>query len=91
MILILRDGNRTILPASIGSIQHQPGCLIYFQRIAAGRLQPIQNARSQRFPGKPGAVHRIRIELTHLRAAALFFAPATDNAVWSRIDRVSAA
>jgi len=83
---MLRDGHRTAPRAGIGLTRHQLGFLPCFQRIALDCLQAIQRLRLRAISGNPEAVHRIRVELTRLRAAALFFAPAMDPAGWSHID-----
>lgn len=64
-----------------------PSCLPCFQRIASSCLQAIQSNRELAIAADPDAVHKMRIELTRLRAAALFFASAIDDAAWPGIDR----
>jgi CHAD domain-containing protein len=85
---VLRDRDHTVSPAiPTGSAQRAPGCLTCFQRIASSCLQEVESNCELAIAGDSEAVHRMRIELTRLRAAALFFAPVTDDTAWPGIDR----
>jgi CHAD domain-containing protein len=85
---VLRDRDHTApRAASAGPIQRSTSCVACFQRIASHCLQAIESNRKLAVAGDPEAVHRMRIELTRLRAAALFFVPVTEDAAWPGIDR----
>jgi CHAD domain-containing protein len=60
-------------------------CQTVFQRIAKDCVRLIQNSRKLAAAAAPDAIHSMRIELTRLRAAILFFSPMTDDAVWPEI------
>jgi CHAD domain-containing protein len=57
-----------------------------FQHLAAGCSRGMKSSRDSALAGDPKAIHRMRIELTKLRAAVLFFSPMVDDAEWSRIN-----
>jgi CHAD domain-containing protein len=54
---------------------------------AQGCVHLIQNNRKAAAATDPEPIHIMRIELTRLRAAVLFFSPMTDDDDWSRIDK----
>jgi CHAD domain-containing protein len=54
-------------------------CQTAFQRIAKSCVQLIQRSRKPAIAADPEAIHTMRIELTCLRAAVLFFSPMTDD------------
>ena len=86
--VVLRDCDHIVSPVTLaGSMQRAPSYLTCFQRIALSCLQAIESNHRSAVAGDPEAVHRMRIELTRLRAAALFFEPATDDAAWPDIVR----
>ena len=88
MTALLRDRNRAVPPAtSVGSTQRSQSCLACFEGIASSCLQALGSNRESAIAAEPEAVHSMRIELTRLRAAALFFAPAIDDTMWPGIDR----
>jgi CHAD domain-containing protein len=68
-------------------MQHSPRGLTCFRRITLRCFQVIESNREPAVAADPEAVHRMRIELTRLRAAALFFASEIDDTAWSDIDR----
>lgn len=83
-----RDCDHTVSPITLaGSTRRAPSYLTCFQRTASSCLQAIESNHRSAVAGDPDAVHRMRIELARLRAAALFFEPATDDAAWPDIDR----
>jgi CHAD domain-containing protein len=47
----------------------------------------VQNNRKAAIAADPEAVHIMRIELTRLRAAVLFFSPMTDDDAWPGINK----
>ncbi len=60
-------------------------CQIAFQRIAKQCVHLIQNSRKSAVAADPDAIHAMRIELTRLRAAVLFFSPMVKDAAWPPI------
>jgi CHAD domain-containing protein len=62
-------------------------CQAAFQRIAKSCVKLMQHHRNAAIAGDPDAIHRMRIALTQLRAAVLFFSPMTDDGVWTEIDK----
>jgi CHAD domain-containing protein len=62
-------------------------CQTAFQAIAKSCVNLIQNNRKAAIATDPEAIHIIRIELTRLRAAVLFFSPMTDDDTWPEIDK----
>src|SRR5581483_10776428 len=84
---VLRDrDSATQSMATTSSIEDSHRCLTCFQRIASTCLQMIESDRELAIAADPKAVHRMRIALTRLRAAALFFAPVSVDATWPGID-----
>ncbi|HVX76921.1 MAG TPA: CHAD domain-containing protein [Bradyrhizobium sp.] len=57
-------------------------CRATFQHIAIGCTRLIECSRAAAIAGDPRAIHTMRIELTRLRAAALFFSPMIRDAAW---------
>jgi CHAD domain-containing protein len=74
-------------PAALHSTLSLPDCEAAFQRIAKRCVKLIQDQRKAAIAADPEAIHTMRIELTRLRAAVLFFSPATDDDAWPKIDR----
>jgi CHAD domain-containing protein len=60
-------------------------CQTVFQRISKDCVRLIQNSRKLAAAADPDAIHSMRIELTRLRAAILFFSPMTHDAAWPEI------
>ncbi|MFL6825069.1 MAG: CHAD domain-containing protein, partial [Bradyrhizobium sp.] len=50
-------------------------CDTAFRVIARRYLEDLTNNHTATCKGDPGALHRMRIALTHLRTAILFFSP----------------
>jgi CHAD domain-containing protein len=86
----LRDGDRTappvVLDGAVRPSQLASECLSCFRRIASSCLQAIESNHRLVIAGNSEAIHRMRIELTRLRAAVLFFAPVIDDAAWPGIN-----
>src|SRR6516165_8031676 len=61
-------------------------CRSVFQTIAQTCVRLVQDSRKAAIAADPEAVHIMRIELTRLRAAALFFSPMTDDDAWPGIN-----
>jgi CHAD domain-containing protein len=62
-------------------------CQAAFQRSAKNWLKLIKDHRKAAIATDPEAVHMMRIELTRLRAAVLFFSPMTDDDAWPAINK----
>jgi len=62
-------------------------CQTAFQRIAESCARLIQRSRKSAIAADPEAIHTMRIELTRLRAAVLFFAPMTNDIGGSPISK----
>jgi len=60
-------------------------CQIAFERIARKCVYLIQSNRKLAIAGDPRAIHKMRMELTRLRAIVLFFYPMTKDIAWPRI------
>jgi CHAD domain-containing protein len=73
--------------ASPGSIPSAPDCQTAFQSIATSCVNLIQHHRKAAIAADPEALHSVRIELTRLRAAVLFFSPMTDDDAWPEIKK----
>jgi inorganic triphosphatase YgiF len=85
---ILRDRDSSAQDATLaGPTQRMPTCRACFQRIASRCLQMIESHHNLSIVAEPDAVHGMRMEITRLRAAALFFVPTTDDAAWPDLDR----
>jgi CHAD domain-containing protein len=69
-----------------GSMPSAPDCESAFQAIARSCLHLIQSNRKAAIAADPEAIHIMRIELTRLRAAMLFFSPMTGDDTWPGID-----
>jgi CHAD domain-containing protein len=64
-----------------------PDCQAAFQRIAKRCAKLIRDQRKAVIAADPDAIHTMRIELTRLRAAVLFFSPMTDDDAWPGINK----
>ena len=62
-------------------------CQTAFQKIARNCVHLIQEQRETAIEADSDAVHTMRIELTRLRAAVLFFSPMTDDDAWPEIEK----
>jgi CHAD domain-containing protein len=62
-------------------------CQAAFQSIAKSCINLIQDHRQAAIAADPEAIHIMRMELTRLRAAVLFFSPMTDNDAWPGINK----
>ena len=60
-------------------------CQIAFERIAKKCVYLIQSNRKLAVAGDPRAIHKMRMELTRLRAIVLFFYPVTKDIAWPPI------
>ena len=63
------------------------GCATAFRRIALDCLANVKAHHGGACAGEADAVHQMRVAITRLRAAVAFFAPMTDDAVWTRLKR----
>ena len=70
-----------------GAVRVPPDCQATFEQIAESCIDAILANKAPAARGNPDAIHAMRIALTRLRAARLFFSPAVDDAAWRRIDR----
>lgn len=70
-----------------GSVPSAPDCQTAFQSIATSCANLIQDHRKAAIAADPEAIHSVRIELTRLRAAVLFFSPMTDDNAWPEIKK----
>jgi CHAD domain-containing protein len=62
-------------------------CQTAFQAIARSCVTLIQDNRKAAIAADPEAIHIMRIELTRLRAAVIFFSPMTDDDAWPKLDK----
>jgi CHAD domain-containing protein len=62
-------------------------CQATFQRIAKRCVQLIRRNRNRAIAADPDAIHTMRIELTRLRAAMLFFSPMTNDPAGSPLGK----
>jgi CHAD domain-containing protein len=62
-----------------------PDCQAAFQRIARNCLHLMQSSRRAAIAADPDAIHAMRMELTRLRAAVLFFSPMVKDTAWASI------
>ena len=69
------------------TVRALPDCRTAFQRIIESCIEAIRTNQHKAISGNPDAIHDMRIGLTRLRAARLFFAPAVNPVAWRRIDR----
>jgi len=60
-------------------------CGAAFQKIALGAVSGIKAHHAGACAGDAEAVHQIRVAITRLRAAVLFFAPVVADAEWLRL------
>lgn len=73
--------------ASQRTVPSLPDCRAAFQSIAKRCVNLIQDNRKAAIAADPEAIHTMRIELTRLRAAVLFFSPMTDDDAWPGINK----
>lgn len=64
-----------------------PDCQAIFQSIARSCVNLIRNRRKAVIAADPEAIHSMRIALTRLRAAVLFFSSMTDDDAWPGINK----
>jgi CHAD domain-containing protein len=64
-----------------------PDCSAIFREIAKDCVRAIRTNRQRAIAGDPEAVHTMRIELTRLRAAALFFQPWIPGTAWQPLNK----
>ena len=69
------------------SVRSAPGCQAAFQSIAKNCIRLIRTHRKAAIAADPEAIHSMRIELTRLRAAVLFFSLMTDDDAWPGIEK----
>jgi CHAD domain-containing protein len=62
-------------------------CQAAFQSIANSCVNLIRDHRKAAIAADPEAIHPMRIELTRLRAAVLFFSPMTKDGAWPGINK----
>ena len=62
-------------------------CQTAFQSIAKRCVKLIEEHHEAAIAADPEAIHSMRIELTRLRAAVLFFSPMTDDDTWPGINK----
>jgi CHAD domain-containing protein len=62
-------------------------CAAAFQKIALDAIGAIKANRARACAGDAEAVHQIRVAITRLRAAAIFFASVAADAEWMRLKR----
>lgn len=83
-----RIQSQTDNPAGLqGSNRSARDCQATFQSIARRCINLIRNRRKAVVAGDPEAIHSMRIELTRLRAAVLFFSSMTDDDAWPGINK----
>lgn len=62
-------------------------CQTAFKEIAKNCVHLIRDHRKGAIEADPDAIHTMRIELTRLQAAVLFFSPMTDDDAWPGINK----
>ncbi|MDE2467516.1 MAG: CHAD domain-containing protein [Bradyrhizobium sp.] len=67
--------------------QDGPDCSAIFRKIAKACVHAVRTNRQRAVGGDPDAVHTMRIGLTKLRAATLFFEPWISAAEWQLLDK----
>jgi CHAD domain-containing protein len=83
-----RNQSQAIKPAGLPrSVSPAPDCQAAFQTIAKSCVDAIRDYRETAVTGDPEAIHTMRIELTRLRAAVLFFSPMTRDDTWPEINK----
>jgi CHAD domain-containing protein len=83
-----RIQSQTNEPAGLPrSAPSAPDCQRAFQSIAKSCVDLIRDHRKAAIAADPEAIHSMRIELTRLRAAVLFFSPMTDDDIWPGINK----
>lgn len=60
-------------------------CATAFQAIARDCLAHLQVERSKTIAGDAEALHQMRVAISRLRAAVVFFAPMTSDATWPKL------
>lgn len=68
-----------------GSAPSSLDCETSFQKIAKSCVHLVQGNRRSAIAADPEAIHAMRMELTRLRAAVLFFSPMVKDAAWPPI------
>jgi inorganic triphosphatase YgiF len=76
----IRDPTRGDSPAS-----SLLDCHTAFQRIAKKCVHLVRSNRGAAIAADPDAIHTMRMELTRLRAAVLFFSPMVKDTAWAPI------
>lgn len=83
-----RNQSQAIQPAGLPRLgSSAPDCQAAFQTIAKSCVNVIRDHRKAAITADPEAIHTMRIELTRLRAAVLFFSPMTGDDTWPGINR----
>ncbi len=72
-------------PLNAGVAKQSLNCQRVFRQIAQDCVREVHRDRKFAVTGDSNAIHNMRIALTRLNAAALFFSPAIDDVAWSRI------
>lgn len=72
-------------PADTGLVKCELNCRNAFRQMAQSCVRAIRRDRGSAIAGDPDAIHHMRIALTRLNAAALFFSLAINDVAWSRI------
>src|SRR3974390_1119470 len=83
-----RIQSHAIEPAGLlESAPSAPDCQAAFPSIAKSCINLIEDRVKAAITADPEAIHSMRIELSRLRAAVLFFSPMTDNDAWPGINK----
>src|SRR5260370_13209444 len=61
-------------------------CDTAFRVVARRCLENLTANHEATYKGDPGALHKMRIALTRLRTAILFFWPMVDDLEWTRVN-----
>ncbi len=72
-------------PSNAGVLKRPLDCQRTFRQITEDCAREIHRDRKFAVTGDSDVIHNMRIALTRLDAAALFFPPAIDDVAWSRI------
>jgi CHAD domain-containing protein len=62
-------------------------CQTAFQQVATECVRLVQRNRKEAIAGDPTATHKMRIELTKLRAMVRFFSPMMKDEAWPRLKK----
>ena len=62
-------------------------CQTAFQQVATDCVRLVQRHRKAAIAGDPSAIHKMRIELTKLRAMVRFFSPMMNDEAWPRLKK----